>query len=88
MNIKSAAGFTVAQIRAMSQEQYNALQMNLEDENHHTAVVMTLAARNNCGKVVKALEALDDLHMAIGHMPMEAIALREALRKQVTVKSW
>lgn len=82
MNIKQVTGKTAAQIRAMSTAEYNALQADLEDRNIHTGVVMVLAARNNRGLIVKALEALDDLHAALGHMPMEAINLRESLRKQ------
>lgn len=82
MNIKRVTGFTAQQVRAMTTDQYNALQDNLEDRNFHTGVVMVLAARNNRGLILKALEALDDLHEALGDMPMEAIQLREALRKQ------
>jgi hypothetical protein len=49
MNIKSVTGFTAAQVRAMTMNDYNALQEDLEDRNFHTGVVMVLAARNNRG---------------------------------------
>lgn len=81
MNLKAYTGKTQAQIRTMSVAEYNAMQEQLEDDNHHTAVVMVLAARNNCGRILKCLEALDDLHIAYGSMPYAAIELREALKR-------
>lgn len=83
MKLSTYTNKTAAQIRAMSMADYNAMQEKLEDDNHHTAVVMVLAARNNCGRILKCLEALDDLHMAYGSMPWAAIELREVLRKEI-----
>lgn len=88
MNLKTYTGKTQAQIRAMSSADYNALQAQLEDDNMHTAVVMVLAARENKGTILKALEAFDDMHMALGHLPYEAITLRESFRKQIKSATW
>jgi hypothetical protein len=83
MNIKQATGYTIAQVRAMSTADYNRVQDELEDGNHHTAVAMMLAARNNNAKIVRCLEVLDDLHAAYGSMPYAAIQLRSALCNEV-----
>ena len=85
MKLKTSTGKTQAQILAMSAAECEALMGQLEDDNQHTAVVMVRAARNNCGRILKCLEALDDLHIAYGSMPYQASELRETLRKEITI---
>lgn len=79
--LKYLTGKTLAQVRAMPQQEFDALYSNLEDRNAHTECSMLICARANRSAHVKALEALYDLHMAIGHMPTEAINLRNAITK-------
>ena len=81
--LKSITGKTAAQIRAMSDIEVDALRYKLEDNNQHTAVVMVLAAHNNDGRILKALEAFDEMHQALGYLTSEAIALRESFRNQI-----